>query len=166
MSFKVKVYGRTDGRTTDGRRTKSDHKSSPCHFVTGELKTNNKKKNKTRQNYNIVGTILRGLYVPYEMCKLFPFFTSQYLSFKNIFSLISSISRFFQQLKMSYTQSHLWPKLAFSINEFNSNNIIIKLGKIISVYSFPLILYITGRDLYNSKCPCTHPLNRTTVSYY
>jgi hypothetical protein len=26
-----------DGRTTDGRRTKSDHKSSPCHFVTGEL---------------------------------------------------------------------------------------------------------------------------------
>jgi hypothetical protein len=33
MSFKVKVYGRTDGR-----RTKSDHKSSPCHFVTGELK--------------------------------------------------------------------------------------------------------------------------------
>jgi hypothetical protein len=35
MSFKVKVYGRTDGRWT-----KSDHKSSPCHFVTGELKTN------------------------------------------------------------------------------------------------------------------------------
>jgi hypothetical protein len=35
MSFKVKVYG----RRTDGRRTKSDHKSSPCHFVTGELKT-------------------------------------------------------------------------------------------------------------------------------
>jgi hypothetical protein len=33
MSFKVKVYGRTEGR-----RTKSDHKSSPCHFVTGELK--------------------------------------------------------------------------------------------------------------------------------
>jgi hypothetical protein len=30
MSFKVKVYG---------RRTKSDHKSSPCHFVTRELKT-------------------------------------------------------------------------------------------------------------------------------
>jgi hypothetical protein len=29
MSFKVKV---------NGRRTKSDHKSSPCHFVTGELK--------------------------------------------------------------------------------------------------------------------------------
>jgi hypothetical protein len=28
MLFKVKVYG----------RTKSDHKSSPCHFVTGELK--------------------------------------------------------------------------------------------------------------------------------
>jgi hypothetical protein len=26
---KVKVYG---------RRMKSDHKSSPCHFVTGELK--------------------------------------------------------------------------------------------------------------------------------
>jgi hypothetical protein len=37
MSFKVKVYGRTAGRT-DGRRTKSDHKNSPCHFVTGELK--------------------------------------------------------------------------------------------------------------------------------
>jgi hypothetical protein len=35
MSFEVKVYG----RTTDGRRTKSDHKSSPCHFVAGELKT-------------------------------------------------------------------------------------------------------------------------------
>jgi hypothetical protein len=35
MSFKVKVYG----RTPDGRRMKSDHKSSPCHFVTGELKT-------------------------------------------------------------------------------------------------------------------------------
>jgi hypothetical protein len=33
MSFEAKVYGRTDGR-----RTKSDHKSSPCHFVTGELK--------------------------------------------------------------------------------------------------------------------------------
>jgi hypothetical protein len=28
----------TDGRTTAGRQTKSDHKSSPCHFVTGELK--------------------------------------------------------------------------------------------------------------------------------
>jgi hypothetical protein len=28
----------TDGRRRDGRRTKSDHKSSPCHFVTGELK--------------------------------------------------------------------------------------------------------------------------------
>jgi hypothetical protein len=34
MSFKVKVYG----RRTDGRRTDSDHKSSPCHKVTGELK--------------------------------------------------------------------------------------------------------------------------------
>jgi hypothetical protein len=33
MSFKVKVYGRTAGR-----RTKSDLKSSPWHFVTGELK--------------------------------------------------------------------------------------------------------------------------------
>ena len=22
----------------DGRRTKTDHKSSPCHYVTGELK--------------------------------------------------------------------------------------------------------------------------------
>ena len=24
---------------TDGRRTKTDHKSSPCHYVTGEIKT-------------------------------------------------------------------------------------------------------------------------------
>jgi hypothetical protein len=40
MSFEVKVYGWTeDGRTPARRRTKSDHKSSPCHFVTGELKT-------------------------------------------------------------------------------------------------------------------------------
>jgi hypothetical protein len=39
MSFKVKVYGRQT--TPDGRRTKSDHKSSPCHFVTGELKMDN-----------------------------------------------------------------------------------------------------------------------------
>jgi hypothetical protein len=31
MLFKVKVYGRTDAGQ------KSDHKSSPCHFVTGEL---------------------------------------------------------------------------------------------------------------------------------
>ena len=29
----------TKGQTTDGQRTKTDHKSSPCHFVTGELKT-------------------------------------------------------------------------------------------------------------------------------
>jgi hypothetical protein len=29
----------TDGWRTDGRRMKSDHKSSPRHFVTGELKT-------------------------------------------------------------------------------------------------------------------------------
>jgi hypothetical protein len=34
MSFKVKVYG----RTKDGCWTKSDHKSSSFHFVTGELK--------------------------------------------------------------------------------------------------------------------------------
>ena len=27
-------------RDDDGRRTKSDHKSSPCHYVTGELKRN------------------------------------------------------------------------------------------------------------------------------
>jgi hypothetical protein len=33
LSFKVKVYG---------RRTKSDHKSSPCHFVTGELKSSSR----------------------------------------------------------------------------------------------------------------------------
>ena len=25
-----KVYGQTDGRTTDGRQTKTDHNSSPC----------------------------------------------------------------------------------------------------------------------------------------
>ena len=30
--------GRTDdGRTDDGRRTNLDHKTSPCHKVTGEL---------------------------------------------------------------------------------------------------------------------------------
>jgi hypothetical protein len=34
MSFKVKVYEQT---TSDWQRTKSDHKSSPCHFVTDEL---------------------------------------------------------------------------------------------------------------------------------
>ena len=27
-----------DGLTKDGRRTKTDHKSSPCHYVIGELK--------------------------------------------------------------------------------------------------------------------------------
>jgi hypothetical protein len=32
MSFKIKSL------LMDGCRTKSDHKSSPCHFVTGELK--------------------------------------------------------------------------------------------------------------------------------
>jgi hypothetical protein len=32
IPFKVKVYGRTDGE--------KHHKSSPCHFVTGELKIN------------------------------------------------------------------------------------------------------------------------------
>jgi hypothetical protein len=35
MSFEVKVYG----RTSDRHRTKSNWKSSPCHFVTGELKS-------------------------------------------------------------------------------------------------------------------------------
>jgi hypothetical protein len=35
MSFKVNVYERTDAR-----RTKSDHKSSPRHFVAAELKSN------------------------------------------------------------------------------------------------------------------------------
>ena len=35
MSFKSSV----NGGTTDGW-TKNDHKSSPCHYVTGELKTN------------------------------------------------------------------------------------------------------------------------------
>ena len=37
MSYDVIVYGRTDTRT-DARWTKCDHKSSPCHNVTGELK--------------------------------------------------------------------------------------------------------------------------------
>jgi hypothetical protein len=36
MSYKVNV----NGRRTDGRRTKSDHKSSPFYFATGELKMN------------------------------------------------------------------------------------------------------------------------------
>ena len=35
MSFQSIVNGRrTDD---DGRRTKTDHKSSPCHYVLGEL---------------------------------------------------------------------------------------------------------------------------------
>ena len=46
VSFEEIVYGRTDGRThartqtwtNVGRRTKCDHKSSPCHYLTGELK--------------------------------------------------------------------------------------------------------------------------------
>ena len=42
ISFEENVYGRTDRRTHrrthDGRRTKCDPKSSPCHYVTGELK--------------------------------------------------------------------------------------------------------------------------------
>ena len=33
-----RTHARTHGRTDDGRRTKGDHKSSPCHYVTGELK--------------------------------------------------------------------------------------------------------------------------------
>jgi hypothetical protein len=37
LSFKVKVYRWTEDR----RWTKSDHKSQPCHFVTGELKKYN-----------------------------------------------------------------------------------------------------------------------------
>ena len=35
MSFKSIVNGRTDD---DRWRTKTDHKSSPCHYVKGELK--------------------------------------------------------------------------------------------------------------------------------
>ena len=35
MSFKSIV----NRRTMNGRRTKTDHKSSPCHYVTRELKT-------------------------------------------------------------------------------------------------------------------------------
>ena len=32
------VFTRNCGRTTDnGQRTKGDHKSSPCHYVIGEL---------------------------------------------------------------------------------------------------------------------------------
>ena len=38
MSFKEKVNGRTDGCTTDGRQTKTDHNSSPQAFCSGELK--------------------------------------------------------------------------------------------------------------------------------
>ena len=32
------THARTDGKTHDRRRTICDHKSSPCHLVTGELK--------------------------------------------------------------------------------------------------------------------------------
>jgi hypothetical protein len=49
MSFKAKVYG----RTTDGRRTKSDNKSSPCHFVTGELKIFSRAQNESEIMFNI-----------------------------------------------------------------------------------------------------------------
>ena len=38
MLFKEIVDRHTHGRT-QGRLTFGDHKSSPCHFVTGELKT-------------------------------------------------------------------------------------------------------------------------------
>ena len=34
------MHGRTHARTHNGQRTKCDHKSSPCHYVTGELKKN------------------------------------------------------------------------------------------------------------------------------
>jgi hypothetical protein len=51
MSFKVKVHRRTAGRQTDGRWTKSDHKSSTCHFVTGELKMYGKGTHLTLENY-------------------------------------------------------------------------------------------------------------------
>ena len=35
MSFKTNVKGRTK---TEGQQMKTDRKSSPCHYVTGELK--------------------------------------------------------------------------------------------------------------------------------
>jgi hypothetical protein len=46
MSFKVKVH-----RRTAGRWTKSDHKSSTCHFVTGELKMYGKGTHLISENY-------------------------------------------------------------------------------------------------------------------
>ena len=40
MSFKEKVYARTDGRLTDdGRRAKTDHNTSHWAFGSGELRT-------------------------------------------------------------------------------------------------------------------------------
>jgi hypothetical protein len=45
MSFKVNVYR----QTMEGCRMKSDHKNSPCHFVTGELKKERKHTNKNNQ---------------------------------------------------------------------------------------------------------------------
>ena len=37
----ARTHGRTDARTHDGRRTSHGHNSSPCHYVTGELKNIN-----------------------------------------------------------------------------------------------------------------------------
>jgi hypothetical protein len=42
MSFKVNGLQTDDEWMTAGPWMKSDHKSSPCHKVTGELKYNNK----------------------------------------------------------------------------------------------------------------------------
>ena len=38
MSFEEIVYGQTVARMHKGRGTKCDHKSLPCHYVTGGLK--------------------------------------------------------------------------------------------------------------------------------
>ena len=46
---------------TDGRQTKTDYKSSPCHYVTGELKTqskgHNSEKKKSRATIIVLNTL-------------------------------------------------------------------------------------------------------------
>jgi hypothetical protein len=64
MSFKVKVYR---------RQAKSDHKSSPCHFVTGDLKTGSQQihhKNLAEQNDFHQGKRSRAVYITagYSQC--------------------------------------------------------------------------------------------------
>ena len=38
MLFEEIVYGQKEDGWTDAQRTKCDHKCTPCHYVTGELK--------------------------------------------------------------------------------------------------------------------------------